>query len=129
MVVPVDPTPDPVTPPPPVTQPDAPDYAQNKTPHLTQFGQYLLHEHMGDFQNLASGAIDFQELLNRYPTTADGHLAIGGDDELEQRLGLDDTIRAVQVGDQVQTRYDPYQSTDIKEQMMMHQDSSHSVLM
>jgi hypothetical protein len=82
---------------------------------------------MGQFQSVAQGGVDITELIKQYPVTAGGELAIGGDEQLEQELGLPDTLRAVKVGGEVIQRADPYQSSDIKEQMTLHH-SSHSIL-
>ena len=49
---------------------------------------------------------DLQEL---YPVGTAGNFVIGGDDELEEQLGLPDEIRAVKLGDRVVQQYDPYQ--------------------
>ena len=52
--------------------------------------------------------------------TAEGELALGGDDVLEEQLGLPDEVRAVNVGGEVITQYDP-------SQVQLH-NSSHTVL-
>jgi len=97
-----------------------------KTPHLTQLGDYLLHEHLGQLQNLVGGT-DITNLLSQLPVSASGELAIGGDDQLEASLNLPDDVRAVQVGGEVQMRADPYQADDIAEQVAYH-SSSHTAL-
>ena len=38
-----------------------------------------------------------------------GQFVIGGDDELEEQLGLPDEIRAVKIGNEILEQYDPYQ--------------------
>jgi hypothetical protein len=104
----------------PEPEPTTEPHPKKPTPHLSQFGQYLISEHMDVAQQLASGAIDVNDVLKLLPMTAEGELALGGDDVLEEQLGLPDEVRAVQVGSQVITQYDP-------SQVQLH-NSSHTII-
>ena len=121
------PTPQPKPEPEPEPEPVQPTPTPQGTPHLNQFGEYLLHQHMGAFQNVAAGGTDFTQLLQQLPTTASGQLAVGGDDTLEDQLNLPEDVRAVQVNDTIQQRADPYAATDIAQQLNFH-SSSHTTL-
>ena len=96
---------------------------QKTIPHLSNFGQYIIHEHLDDAMNLATGAMTLDDIMKTLPLTDDGELALGGDDKLEDQLGLPDEIRAVKVGDQVIEQYDPTLVTFPE----VH-DSTHTVL-
>ena len=110
---------------PPEPTPTVPTY-EKKTPHLNQLGEYLLHEHMGQLQTSIGGQ-DISSFINQLPLTSQGELAIGGDDALEAKLNLPSDTRAVQTADGVETRADPYQASDISQQMQYH-SASHTTL-
>ena len=80
-----------------------------EVPHLSQFGNFLLKEHLDEFQNLIEGQVSEEELRQQYPVGSAGQFVMGGDDELEERLGLPDEIRAVEIGNTVLKQFDPYQ--------------------
>jgi hypothetical protein len=80
-----------------------------EVPHLSQFGNFLLHEHLDEFQNLIEGQVSEEDLRSKYPVGSAGQFVIGGDDELEEQLGLPDEIRAVKIGNEILEQYDPYQ--------------------
>jgi hypothetical protein len=105
---------------------DAPD--PDEPPELTTFADYLLHEHFSEFQKVASGEIDIEDLKKKYPVGASGEFVIGGDPELEKKLDLPEEIRAVQVGDKIVKQYDPY-AVRLKPHMgeTVH-DATHTVI-
>ena len=75
--------------------------------HLSTLENYLIHEQFDDYLALKHHEITTGALMNQVALTAQGYVAIGGDEALEERLGLAPEIKAVTApSGQVMTMYD-----------------------
>jgi hypothetical protein len=75
--------------------------------HLSTLENYLIHEQFDDYLALQHHEVTTGALMNQLALTAEGYVAIGGDEALEERLGLAPEIKAVTApSGQVMTMYD-----------------------
>ena len=75
--------------------------------HLSKLENYLIHEQFDDYLSLIHQEVTKGELMHQFAETARGEVAIGGDEALEERLGLAPEIKAVTTpSGQVMTMYD-----------------------
>jgi hypothetical protein len=82
----------------PVAPETSPAQDDTATPHISNFGQYLITEHLDSALGLAQGKITLHDIMQNLPVDKEGQLTFGGDEELEDTLQLPDEIKAVQLG-------------------------------
>jgi hypothetical protein len=78
-----------------------------KNVHLSKLENYLIHERFDDYLALQHQETTTGVLMHQVGLTAQGYVAIGGDEALEERLHLAPEIKAVTTpSGQVTTMYD-----------------------